>query len=214
MSVTSNSFNRITFACVLGLALVTVSCGKVARTGRGPAPVVVTKLEAASGAEPDKMGGVLFSDVVTNVTRTVNGQQVQTPTLFADLAQITMTLVLKDPGQPGVPSSPSALNQVTFSRYRVNYRRADGRNTPGVDVPYGFDSGIGFTVPPDGTITASFELVRHVAKQEAPLSALAASGVIITTIAEVSFFGADQAGNEVIATANIGVEFGNFGDPQ
>ena len=28
-----------------------------------------------------------------------------------------------------------------MTRYRVEFRRTDGRNTPGVDVPYGFDGG-------------------------------------------------------------------------
>ena len=200
--MTSNSFNRITFACVLGLALVTVSCGKVARTGRGPAQVVITKLEAASGAEPDKKGGSLRSDVITNGS------------YFNDIGEITMQLVLKDPGQPGVPSSPSALNAVTMTRYRVAYRRTDGRNTPGVDVPYGWDSAATFTVPAEGTVTAGFQIVRHTSKLEAPLAALASNLQIISTIAEITFYGQDQAGNEVIATGSIGIDFGNFGDPE
>ena len=62
--------------------------------------------------------------------------------------------------------------------------------------------------------TAHFELVRIIAKQEAPLRALQANGVLITTIAEVSFYGRDQAGNEVTAVGSIGVTFGNFGDPE
>ena len=110
-------------------------------------------------------------------------------------------------------AAPSGMNEVTFTRYRVTYRRADGRNTPGVDVPYPFDSAATFTIPADGTITAGFVLVRHTAKEEPPLRALVRNSVIISTIAEVTFFGRDQAGNEVIATGNIGVFFGNFGDP-
>jgi hypothetical protein len=54
--------------------------------------------------------------------------------------------------------------------------------------------------------------VRHVAKKEAPLLALQASPVIITTIAEVTFFGRDQTGREVSAIGTITIEFGNFGD--
>ena len=70
------------------------------------------------------------------------------------------------------------------------------------------------TVPTGGEATAHFELVRIIAKQEAPLRALQANGVLITTIAEVSFYGRDQAGNEVTAVGSIGVTFGNFGDPE
>ena len=36
---------------------------------------------------------------------------------------------------------------------------------------------------------------------------------IIATIAEVTFYGHDQAGNDLSATGTIGVNFGNFADP-
>ena len=39
---------------------------------------------------------------------------------------------------------------MTIDRYRVSYRRADGRNMQGVDVPYTFDSAVTFTVPTQG----------------------------------------------------------------
>jgi hypothetical protein len=195
-------------------ALFAGGCGDVVRQGRAPVQLVIASLQAAPGATPDELGGNLLSDVVTNVTRTLNGQQVQVPTIFNDVAQVTMSLILKDPGQPGAVNTPSAINQVTITRYRVVYRRTDGRNTPGVDVPYPFDSGLTFTVPNDGTVTAGFEIVRHTAKQEAPLATLIVNPDVISTIAQVTFFGSDQAGNEVSATANIGIDFGNFGDPQ
>ena len=94
------------------------------------------------------------------------------------------------------------------------YRRADGRNTPGIDVPFPFDSGATFTVPATGSVTAGFQLVRHSAKQEAPLSTLAFNPDVIATLAEVTFFGRDQAGNDISATGTIGVDFGNFADPE
>ena len=50
----------------------------------------------------------------------------------------------------------------------MRYIRADGRNTPGVDVPYGFDGALTATV--SGSTTVGFELVRHIAKEEAPLA--------------------------------------------
>jgi hypothetical protein len=193
-------------------AVLLAGCGEVARNGRAPAMATITVLEAASGAEPNEFGNTLNSDVVTKVKRDVNGQQVDVPTVFNDLGRVTVALTLRDPGF-GVAASPSALNQVTFTRYRVTYTRADGRNTPGVDVPYPFDSGITFTVPASGTITAGFEIVRHTAKQEAPLLALGVNGVNIATIAEVTFYGRDQAGNDVMVSGSIGIVFANFGDP-
>lgn len=203
---------------LLGIAAVLASvaaagCGDVARQGRTPAQLVIVALEGASGAQDDEFSGTLLSDVVTLVTRTVNGQQQQVPTIFNDLGRVKMSMVLRDLGGAANPSAPSSLNQITISRYRVSYRRADGRNTPGVDVPYAFDSALTFTVPASGEVSASFDIVRHTAKKEAPLAALGENGVLVNTIAEVTFYGRDQAGNEVAATGTIGITFGNFADP-
>lgn len=197
------------------LAITAAGCGKYVRSqGRAPVQVVIEQLSAASGAAPEDLGATLLSDVVTNVTSPEPcATDNPCPTTFNDLGEVTMSLILKDPGSPTVPSSPSALNQVTFTRYRVTYRRTDGRNTPGVDVPYDFDSAVTFTVPPDSSVTTGFQLVPHSAKEEAPLAALTTKGDIIRTIATVTFYGQDQAGNEVAAAGTIGVDFGNFADP-
>lgn len=195
-------------------ATLAAGCGEVSRTGRSPAQLVILSLEAASGAEPDEFGGTLSSDVVTLVEQQSSGQAVRVPTIFGDAARVTMTLALRDPGVPGSLATPSALNAITINRYRVVYRRADGRNTPGVDVPYAFDSAVTFTVPAEGEVTAGFAIVRVTAKQEAPLLALASSPVVILTIADVTFYGRDQTGHEVSATGSIGISFGNFGDPE
>lgn len=196
------------------LAVAAAGCGDVVRQGRAPVQMVITSLQAASGAEPDNFGGTLNSDVLTNVTQTVGGQEIEVPTVFNDVAQVTMTLILKDPGQAGTTVVPSAINQVTVTRYRVVYRRTDGRNAPGIDVPFPFDSAVTFTVPAEGSVTAGFQLVRHSAKQEPPLRTLAFNPDVISAMAEVTFFGQDQAGNEVSASGSIGVDFGNFGDPR
>jgi len=90
--------------------------------------------------------------------------------------------------------------------------RADGRNTPGVDVPWPFDTSATGTVPANGTVAVPFELVRHVAKEESPLIQLVSDASVINTIAHVTIYGQDQAGNVISVTASMGVEFGNFGD--
>ncbi len=201
-------------AAVALAAALAAGCGEVSRSGRSPSQLVIVTLEGASGAEPDDFGTTMFSDVETLVDEQVEGETVQVPTIFADNGRVTLRLILKDQGVPGVGAAPSALNAVTISRYRVTYRRADGRNTPGVDVPFPFDSGVTFTVPADGEITAGFGIVRITAKQEAPLAALVNSNVYIQTIADVTFYGRDQAGNDVSITGSIGISFGNFGDPE
>jgi hypothetical protein len=194
------------------LALSGVSCGEyVQNQGRSPSQVVIQSLQGAPGNTPTQFGNPVISDVISIVT-TPDPCTTTNPclTVFNDIGQVTMSIILKDPGQTGVVSTPSLLNAVTFSRYRVDYRRADGRNTPGVDVPFPIDSAVTFTVPNDGTATASFELVRNTAKHEAPLLGLRCSGLVISTIADVTFYGRDQAGNDVTAAGSIGVNFGDF----
>ncbi len=193
-------------AAVLALAGLGAGCGDLARLGRSPVQVVINSLEASPGGE-DEFGGFLQSDVITRVEE----DDPSSCTIFNDLGQVTMSLVLKDPGQAGTAAAPSALNQVTFTSYRVRYRRTDGRNVEGTDVPFGFSSGVTFTVPESGQITAAFNLVRQTAKLEAPLLALRRSAVLITLIADIEFFGRDQAGNDVNAAGSIGVTFGDFG---
>ena len=196
------------------LGLLSAGCGDMVREGRAPVQLVINSLEVASGAEPDELGATLNSDVQTIVERTVAGEQIQVPTIFNDVGQVIMSLILKDQGQPGLAAAPSPINQVTITRYRVVYRRTDGRNTPGVDVPHPFDSAVTFTVPTDGTVEAGFEVVRHTAKEEAPLASLRNNRDVISTITEITFFGRDQAGNDINVTGSVGINFGNFGDPE
>jgi hypothetical protein len=190
-----------------------LSCGDVARLGRAPVMLVIDELEAAPGTDPTTLGGFLLSDVQTLVQQQVNGQAVRVATIFNDVGLATLRLVMKDQGTGGLGVSPSDLNAVTLNRYHINYRRADGRNTHGVDVPYPIDGGLGVTVL--GPTEVGFELVRHQAKLEQPLRSMAGFGgrLFISTIAEVTFYGVDMAGNEVQATGNISVSFGDYADP-
>jgi hypothetical protein len=113
-----------------------------------------------------------------------------------------------------VTNVPSPINTVTINRYRVSFRRSDRPNAvPGVDVPQPFESAITVTVPQQGTVQMSFELIRHTVKLEPPVSALSGGLVIISTVADVTFFGRDQAGNDVAVTGSVGVLFGDFADP-
>ncbi len=61
--------------------------------------------------------------------------------------------------------------------------------------------------------TLVITLVRAQAKLEAPLLALRNQGgqVVLTTIAEVTLFGKDQAGRDVSVQAKISVTFADFG---
>jgi hypothetical protein len=193
--------------------LTCVSCGDVARLGKAPVYLVIDTLGAVRGGASDsEPSGFLHSDVITNVTAPPCSIEAPCPTVFSDSGQVVLRIALKDLGNEFSPTAPTTNNEVTITRYRVIYRRADGRNVPGVDVPYGFDGAVTGTVPASGTLALGFELVRHVAKMEAPLAALRSNPTIITTIAEIWFFGQDRVGNEIAVSGSILVEFGNFGD--
>jgi hypothetical protein len=189
---------------IVAMAFGGASCGDLVREGQSPAYLIVQVIEAAQGHAPDDFVASLSSDVITVVD--------DIAAVYPDVGRVTFALGLKDPGPPTAPSTPSPKNAITVNRYRVNYVRTDGRNTPGVDVPHPFEGAFTVTVSDDATI--GFTLVRVVAKNEAPLATLRNSPVFIGTIAEVTFYGFDQTGRDVIATARIGVNFGNFADPQ
>ena len=190
---------------LLALTMFSASCGDLTREGTASSYLVISTLEAASGAQPSNFGATLQSDVLT----IVDGQ----PTIFSDSGRVRLTLAMKDAGSVDSPTTPTVNNFITITRYRVRYTRADGRNTPGVDVPYGFDGAFTGTVGA-GEFTAGFELVRHIAKEESPLRALASNrAVIISTIAEITFYGHDQTGRDVSVTGQLLVSFGDFGDP-
>jgi hypothetical protein len=142
-------------------------------------------------------GNFLLSDVLSD-----------TGSIFNDTATVTVTLSPKNviPGE----LAPSTNNAVTINRYRITYRRADGRNTPGVDVPHAWDGAATGTVGVGGSVSLAIEIVRHVAKGESPLVQLANSPVVITTITEVTVYGRDRVGNDITATGYIQVDFGNF----
>ena len=65
------------------------------------------------------------------------------------------------------------------------------------------------SVGPRTAITVPFVLVRVQAKLEAPLSALRGHGgaAAISTIAEVTFYGHDQAGRETSVKGFVSVNF-------
>jgi hypothetical protein len=165
--------------CVLGSG----SCNELTRATRSSSFPVIEQLLVASGADPTTFSNTLQSDVVTNVLSTVNGQSVVVPTVFEDFARVIMRLGFKDPGTPSNPSTPTSANFITINRYRVVFKRADGRNTPGVDVPFPFDGATTFSILDIGSST--FTLVRGQSKLEPPLLALRGGGgaIAITTIA-------------------------------
>jgi len=154
--------------------------------------LVVAELNAAAGAEPDKYGGSLLSDVATD-----------TGGAFPDIGKVKLTLGMKD-----ASLTPTSANFITTDHFRVEFERTDG----GTAVPAPFDSAFTVTVTA-GEATGGFILIPNSAKFAAPLDALAFGGEI-HTIATITFFGKDQAGRTVSALGHIGVNFANYADPK
>jgi hypothetical protein len=196
--MTKAVWSRAARLAIAAVAIGSVSCGELTRQGQAASYLVITTLAAASGDDPNTFGGSLDSDV------DVGGG------IFPDFGQVTFSLQLKDPGAPTAPNTPSPNNAITVNRYHVTFIRADGRNTPGVDVPHPFDGS--FTITVADAASSTFTLVRQQAKAEPPLSGLVANPVVISTIAEITFYGHDQTGREVSVSGRIGVNFANFGD--
>jgi len=202
----------IRFAAIAAVVAATVSCGSVVRTGRGSSFMVIDSLLGIRGAATlGTPSSTLTSDVITNVISPAPcSATAPCPTVFGDLGTAQIRVVMKDAGSEA-PTSATPINAITITRYHVRYIRSDGRNTPGVDVPFEFDGTVTATASTTPA-TVGFSLVRIQAKQEAPLVLLINSSTIFTLLAEVTFYGADQAGNVSSVTGSIDVNVGNFGD--
>ena len=198
---------------LLAAAASGVSCGRAVLGGGSAVYLVIDRLNGIRGGSSAAGSSTLQSDVLTIVTSPAPcSTATPCPTVFGDSGQAELRVSPKNVTTAGTPEAPSTTSDITITRYHVAYRRADGRNIQGADVPYPFDGAATGTVPVGGAATLGFVLVRNAAKQESPLVQLVTSQTIITTIADVTFYGRDQVGNDITVTGSIQVDFGNFGD--
>jgi len=191
----------------VALIALTVSCGDVVRQGASPVYLVMDSLTASAGSGTAATGSgsnFLQSDVAAWSPAPCSST---TPCIYNDTGKVSLRALPKNVSA----TAPSSNSEVTISRYHVSYRRADGHNSPGVDVPFGFDGAVTGTTN-SGKLDLGFEIVRHVAKLETPLIELGLNPNVITTIAEVTFYGRDQVGNDVSVSGTIQIDFGNFAD--
>lgn len=199
------TFRGLRLAVLIGAGaaglLATAGCGEAVRQGTGSAFLVMDSLLGAQGgSDSQTFGNVLQSDVSTN-----GG-------VFEDPGRVTLRLAAKD-----VTTPLSSNNTVTINRYRVVFRRSDGRNQPGSDVPHAFDGAVTFSVGAE-PVSAGFTLVRAQAKLEPPLITLVnapnffGGGVVISTLADVTFYGRDQTGHDVSVSGTLSVNFADWAD--
>ena len=180
---------------VLGaIALVLPGC-----TPKPETVLAVTSISAVD-ADGDPVGD-LFSDVC-------NGSSYQCA-VTNDNALATLSARAENPY-----TDISHFGDIVVERYRVTYVRADGRNTPGTDVPYPFDGVVNFNVPVDGPPASQpFMVVRQQAKLEPPLRTLAGGGggVVVSMIAQIDFYGHQVVGGQSVAARGyLNVTFGDF----
>lgn len=173
--------------------------------------VIIVSMQGAQGQETTATGTDLFSDVCLNPDNIVGFCSV-----INDNAIVEMRAFRKDQG-----ALASFENNVVFERYRVTYIRSDGRNVPGVDVPYAWDGVANFTVFVDSaSVVRPFIVVRHTSKLEPPLVQMkqvvsdggGGGALILSVIAQVDFYGRDVAGRTVQVTGYLNIAFANFAD--
>jgi hypothetical protein len=189
---------------VLGLHLAGCTTPDTLQQDTTNTIVVIENMQGAAGGPTGAATDDLLSDICSNDSFT-EGTCIVAP----DFGVVEISVTLKNQDQV----TTSFFNDVTFRTYRVTFVRADGRNAPGVDVPFPFDGAANFTVKIDaGTTTRAFILVRDQAKLEAPLRNLAFNGgsVVLSVIAEIEFFGTDGAGREISAKSFLNIHFADF----
>jgi hypothetical protein len=165
------------FIVVAAIVSTTAACGDVVRTSRAPVILSVAQL----------------APTLLNSSVSGGSDETGTATLAVDVKDVTFT-------------SPTSNNAVMITQYQVVYRRTDGRNTPGIDVPYPFSGPTTTRIDPNSTGSVTFELVRQVAKQESPLVQITDANVV-AMIADVTFFGHDLVGNDLNATGSLMINF-------
>jgi hypothetical protein len=210
MNMKNLSF-RPAFLMILAVALITYACTEVEDNSESASLLVVSNVTGEPGGTGEEAGVPLLSDICDSPN-----DQSQDPavcTVFNDNAEVTFENEFLQIG-PGAGFTPSFMNDIIVTQYRVDFIRANNRNTPGVDVPFGVDGVMNVRVPVNASATAPILIVRHVAKREPPLAELSfGSESVLTANAQLRFFGHDIAGRNVSAVGFLEVHFANFGEP-
>lgn len=216
--MTARKFNfRPALLVLLAVALVSYACTRVEDNSRSASLLTMTSVQGVTGAASGtgQTSTPLLSDTCDSPNTAP--QDPQTCVVVNDNADLTFRndFLQIGPGS-GVSGGPTFLNDVVVSRYRVDYIRPNGRNTPGVDVPFGIDGTMNVTVPANNSATGSIIVVRHEAKREPPLSELdnGPAENVLTANAQIQCYGTDLAGRVVSAIGWLEIHFANYAESQ
>jgi len=187
-------------AVILSAFLALYSCNPIEDDSRSASMLLVDNV-LGTDAE-GKSGNFLQSDVVLS-----------SGSIRSDSATATLRAETLDP-DPLLGTSP--YNDIVVTRYLVSYTRTDGRNSPGIDVPYPFEGSMSTVVKAGSTASVSFVIVREVAKLEPPLIRLIDLGaeVVLACTAKVEFYGHDTTNRTVKATGYLTIYFANYADEE
>jgi hypothetical protein len=181
-------------------ALVMISCNALENDSTSGSMLEIVSL---TGNDLDGTPGstTVFSDVVTNGS------------IFNDNGVASLAARPLDP----TLATTSAYMDVLVDQIDIVFKRTDGRNVEGVDVPYSFTHPVSFLVPIRSSANIPFVLIRHVAKMESPLVDLRDPlnpEQVIQIIAWITIHSKDTAGHRLAdVTGYITVWCADFADP-
>lgn len=184
--------------------------------------IIVVAMAGCNGVENDSTSGTMLQ-IVSLTGNDLQGAAGST-TVFSDV--ITNGSIMNDNGVAAIMALPldpmlgtgdiTPYMDVLIDQIDVEFRRTDGRNVEGVDVPYRFTQPMSMLVPINSEMEIPFVLIRHVAKLEAPLLALRETqnqGKVLQLVAVITIHGKDQGGHRVAPkTGYINVWCSNFAD--
>jgi hypothetical protein len=183
--------------------------------------IVSLLLASCLAKENDSTSGTMLQ-IISLTGNDLEGKAGST-TVFSDV--ITNGSIFNDNGVADIKALPldpyleitTQYMDVMVDQIDVEFRRTDGRNVEGVDVPYRFTQPMSVLVTTLTPVKIPFVLIRHVAKAEAPLLALRevpSREFVLQLVAVVTIHGKDLGGHRVApVTGYINVWCANFADP-
>ncbi len=195
-----NTTKILSIVVIVSAILLFTSCNPIENHSKSASILTVENIQGTDIS--GQAANYLQSDVLLNNN-----------TVTADTAAATLSAATLDP-DPLLGTSQ--YSDILVTRYMVSYSRTDGKNVPGVDVPYPFEGSLSVLVKSGSSATFSLVVVREVAKLEPPLVALAdlrAEGVLQVT-ARIDFYGQDLASRTVTTTGHLAIFFANYADTE
>lgn len=194
----------VPLALVILLATLALGCGAAGDLDDTENAVILVVNEITATSDP-------FGDVLSS-----GG------TILDDTVQVEFSAHLKAPTAPPGSSTSPTLQDIVVEGYEVEFVRTDG----GAQAPPGFRRGMNLRVQLTeqgattlNTSSADLVVVPSTIKAQQPISFLISPGfepstgfVNIQVNARITFFGRTLSGDRVTATAEIGIDFANFGD--